>query len=129
MVRGCVYYVHLVVYYVLCIDQVTQQQSAKVEFETRGQSSKKSWFLHRAGSITASDFKSAACTNSSMPAQSLIKRICYPEAFKFSTAATRFVNCVCVFIHTWSTFRWGCEHEKIAIETYSVRAKQNHTDL
>ena len=65
------------------------EQAVKLETETRGQSSKKSWFLHRAGRITASNFKSVVVTNPCMPSQSLIKRICYPEAFKFTTAATK----------------------------------------
>lgn len=47
------------------------------------QSSNKTWFIHRAGGVTASNMKSAARTNHSMPSQSLIKRLCYPEAFKF----------------------------------------------
>ncbi len=27
------------------------------------------------------------------------------------------------------SFRWGCEHERNAIEAYSSSAKQNHSDL
>ena len=65
------------------------EQVAKLERETRGQSSNKSWFLHRAGRITASNFRSVVVTNPCTPSQSLIKRICYPEAFKFKTAATK----------------------------------------
>ena len=70
--------------------QITADQVAAFEVETRGQSSNKIWFMYRAGRITASNIKSAARTNHSMPSQSLIKRICYPEAFKFSTKATRY---------------------------------------
>ena len=50
------------------------EQVVKLEAETRGQSSKKSWFLHRAGRITASNFKAVVATNPCMPSQSLIKR-------------------------------------------------------
>jgi len=67
---------------------VTQEQAVKLEEATREQASSKVWFLHRAGRITASNFKAAAATNTYMPSQSLIKRLCYPEAFKFKTAAT-----------------------------------------
>ena len=40
--------------------------------------------------ITASNFKSVV-TNPCMPSQSLTKRICYPETFKFTTAAIKWV--------------------------------------
>ena len=65
--------------------QITSQEVDNVEMETRGQSSKRSWFIYRAGRVTASVIKSAARTNHAMPSESLIKRICYPEAFKFSS--------------------------------------------
>ena len=38
------------------------------------------------------------------PAKSLVKSICYPEARKFATAATR----------------WGCEHEGRAHKAYQI---------
>jgi hypothetical protein len=57
--------------------------------------------------------KLVARTNQSMPSQSLIKRICNPELFHFSTNATR----------------WGCEHEKDALDVYSAKAKQHHANL
>ena len=38
--------------------------------------------------------KAAAHTNHAMPSQRLIKQLCYPEAYKFSTVATRYMyNC------------------------------------
>ena len=70
--------------------QVTKEQSTCLETNTREQSGSKLWFTHRAGCITASNFKAAAVTNSCMPSQSLISRLCYPENHKFSTAATRY---------------------------------------
>ncbi len=45
--------------------------------------------------------KSVFHSDPASPAQSLIKVICYPEAFKFITAATS----------------WGCKHEKSAKDT------------
>ena len=49
------------------------------------------------GLITASNLKTACKTNTAKPAKSLVKFICYPEAHKFSTAATG----------------WGCKHVKL----------------
>ena len=69
---------------------MTKEQSVYLEAHTREQSGSKLWFVHRAGRITASNFKAAAVTNSCMPSQSLISRLCYPENHKFSTAATRY---------------------------------------
>lgn len=63
----------------------------KLEEATKGQASNKLWFLHRAGRITASQFKAVCHTNPIMPSQSLIKKICYPEAMKFSNEATKLV--------------------------------------
>ena len=63
----------------------------------------KMWFLHRAGRVPASNIKAAARTNHSMPSQSLIKRLCYPEAFKFSTKATRYVLLICKLVNILTT--------------------------
>ena len=52
-------------------------------------------------------------TNSSKPSQSLIKQICYPEAFKFTSKAT------C----------WGCEHEKTAQELYVKSMSSCHENF
>ena len=38
---------------------------------TRGQSIDKAWFIHRAGRITASNFKAVCHTNPCMPSQTL----------------------------------------------------------
>ena len=70
----------------------------------------KLWYRHRAGRITASNFKAASRTNLSQPSLSLINRICYPESYKFSTEATR----------------WGCEHEAVTREEYCNQVKRNH---
>ena len=65
-----------------------------VEEETRKLSYDKTWFVHRGGHITASNFKSVCHTNLCMPSQSLIQRICHPELHKFSTEATKLVLCL-----------------------------------
>lgn len=69
--------------------QISPEQASKIELVTRGQAANKMWFAQRAGRITGSTFKLAAKTNIAMPSQSLVKRLCYPEAFKFSNSATR----------------------------------------
>ena len=54
------------------------------------------WFKLRCGRITVSRLRAVLHTNPSKPSKSLIKQICYSEAFRFSSKAT------C----------WGCDHEK-----------------
>lgn len=78
--------------------------------------------MFRAGRITASKFRAAVTTNKDMPSLSLIKQICYPDAFKFSSESTKYV--VVVFFFTLLVMiiflycRWGCRHEIDAIEAY-----------
>ena len=57
--------------------------------------------------------KAVCRTDPGNPAQSLIKAICYPEAFCFTTAATK----------------WGCKHEKQVREMYLAVNKLKHHDL
>ena len=76
--------------------KVSKNQSAFAEKETREQSKNDKWFKLRCGRITASRLRAVLHTNPSKPSKSLIKQICYPEAFRFSSKAT------C----------WGCDHEK-----------------
>ena len=47
------------------------------------------------------------------PVQTLIKSICCPESSKFSTEATR----------------WGCDHEKAAVNQFVEHIKRFHEDL
>ena len=56
-----------------------------VEKTTRGQSTRKSWFLFRSGRLTASDIKGVAKSNPAMPSPSLIKKICNPQLHSIST--------------------------------------------
>ena len=79
---------------------ITQDEVDIIEEKTRGQASSNLWFQQRSGIITASRFKAACRTDPAMPSQSLISGICYPFKSKFSTVATRY----------------GCQHEKTAIE-------------
>ncbi|XP_078685530.1 uncharacterized protein LOC144918543 [Branchiostoma floridae x Branchiostoma belcheri] len=86
------------------------EQVAALEKTTRHQSKSQTWFDYRAGRITASNFHPAVRTSPANPSVSLIKRICYPQAYKFSTAATR----------------WGCQHEKTAISSYKEMQLKHH---
>ena len=63
--------------------------------------------------MTASKFKAAACTDLSQPSQSLLKVVCYPESYRFSTIATR----------------WGCEHEKTARDAYVKKIVDSHVNF
>jgi hypothetical protein len=69
--------------------QVSEEQALNLEKETRDQAKSKLWFKQRAGRITASRFKSVVSTDVAMPSQSLVKSICYPEAFQFNSDATK----------------------------------------
>ena len=92
---------------------ISKEMAEKVEQATRSQSHSKLWFKYRAGRITASRMKAVCRTDPGNPAQSLIKSICYPEAFSFTTVATK----------------WGCKHEKQGQEMYLAVNKLKHHDL
>ena len=74
---------------------LTEEECQAVKRDTREQSESGEWFRQRAGRITASHLRAVCPTNPASPAKSLIKVICYPEAHKFTTEATR---CDFVFI-------------------------------
>ena len=67
-------------------------QSINVEGESKEQHQSKLWFEHRAGRVTASNFKAASRTNPQKPSATLIRRICYPDAYKCSTTSTRYLR-------------------------------------
>ena len=93
--------------------KITKEQASNREASTRDQAKSKTWFLYRAGRVTASKFKAAAHTDLSQPSQSLINSVCYPERYKFSSKATR----------------WGCDHEKTAREAYFHKVVLCHLNL
>ena len=90
--------------------QITAEEMKLIEEDTRSQSQGSSFYRHRAGRIGASISKAASHTTPAQPSQSLIKTICYPNIFKFSTAATEH----------------GCKHESIAIKAYEKVMKEKH---
>ena len=92
---------------------ISSEMCDLIEKETRLQSKSKLWYKYRAGRVTASRMKAVCHTNPSDPSQSLIKSICYPEAFHFTSKATE----------------WGCSHEKQAREMYEQVSKPQHQDF
>ena len=90
--------------------RISDSEIELVERETLNQARESSFYWHRAGRIGASQSKAASHTDPFQPSQSLIKAICYPNVFKFSTAAT---------MH-------GCKHELLAIKEYKKQMKSEH---
>ena len=90
---------------------LTTEMVEAVEKETRLQSHSKLWYKFRAGRVTASKMKAVCRTSIDRPSKSLILSICYPELFRFTTAATR----------------WGCTHERSARDCYKGFREKAHT--
>ena len=89
---------------------MSTEMTKAVESTTRDQAGSNLWFKYRAGRITASRMKAVCHSDPTKPAQSLIKLICYPEAFRFVSKATS----------------WGCKHEKSARDTYVSHMISKH---
>ncbi|KAF4517272.1 hypothetical protein B566_EDAN008606 [Ephemera danica] len=81
---------------------VSGAQIAAVEEATRKQSKSQTWFLQRAGRVTASKIFDVCHSEPSSPAISLVKSICMPFSHNFKSKATEY----------------GCKHEKIAADLY-----------
>ena len=79
------------------LEDLTSTHISVVERETRTQSSSRIWYRQRAGRITASKLKQVVRTNPEKPAKSLIKSICYPEAHRFSSVATRYKIIIIIY--------------------------------
>ena len=73
--------------------------STLIETETQMQSNSKLWFKYRAGRVAASCMRAVCHTSLANPSANLVKSVCYPDMFRFTTKATE----------------WGCSHEKLAI--------------
>ena len=89
------------------------QHCEMVEQVTRDQAHSKLWYVYRAGRITASNFKNAVHTSPCDPSISLIKKICYPQSYKFKTKATQ----------------WGIDHEQLAITSFLEKLSDFHVNL
>ena len=93
--------------------ELSKEDLKLIEEDTRSQAAGSQFFHHRAGRIGASVSKQASHTDPAQPSTSLIKRICYPSIFKFSTTATEY----------------GCKHESLALKAYENIMKQNHVNF
>ena len=92
---------------------ITDEQIKLIEKSTVEQSKGNAFFRHRSGRIGASKCYTATHTSPAQPSHSLMKSICHPHVFRFSTAVT---------IH-------GCKHEDAAIEAYTTYMKQRHVNF
>ena len=91
---------------------ITEEEICNLENATQLQSKCRLWSIHRAGRITASNFKCAVRTNPDKPSVSLVKKICYPQQHAFTNSATR----------------WGCEHEATAVDEFFNWFSLDHDD-
>ena len=92
---------------------IAQEMADAVEKETRAQSQSKFWFKQRAGRETVSKMRVVCHTNLAHPSPSLIKTICYPEEFGFSSKQTAY----------------GSKNEKKASEMYYKTTVKDHLDF
>ena len=92
---------------------LSDEDIKSIERETVDQAKGSAFFRHRAGRVGASKCRAASHTDPSQPSQSLVKAICYPDIFRFSTAATRY----------------GCKHEDIAIAEYEKTMRKTHANF
>ncbi len=90
--------------------KISKEHVDKIAEVTTKQSKSKTWYFQRAGRITASRARACVHTSLSKPAPSLIKAVCYPEVYGFSSKATT----------------WGCDHEKAARNHYENLKKKEH---
>ena len=87
--------------------KLSDEQIKAIERDTVDQTKGGAFFRHRAGRIGALKCPAASHTDPTQPSQSLIKTICHPNIFCFSTAATKH----------------GCKHEALAIAIYEKTMK------
>ena len=71
------------------VDMVLSDEDIElIERDTIDQAKGGAFFLHRAGRIGASRSKAASHSDPAQPSQSLIKTICYPNLYRFTSQAT-----------------------------------------
>lgn len=93
--------------------EISKEQITQVETDTITQAKGNNFFKHRAGRIGASQYKAACHSNPTVPSQSLIQSICYPELNKLFTKAV---------LH-------ACKHEGHAITAYQKKMEGKHTNF
>ena len=116
--------------------KITDEKILNLEQAIQLQSKCKLWSIHRAGTTTAGNLKSAVRTDPCKPSVSLVKRLCYPEqrAIQSSVLSTAACYPQQRAIHSsvlstaacypqqhafsTSTTRWDCEHEATAVEEF-----------
>ena len=93
--------------------EITEENIALVEKDTRSQAKCSSFYRHRAGRIGASMSGAASKCNLAKPPQSTIRTICYPHLFKVNTKA----------------INHGCKYEDIAIKAYAEMMSTKHVNF
>lgn len=68
---------------------------------------------HAQGRVTASNLKASVRTSSDKPSVSLVKKLCYPAANRFTSATTA----------------WGCQHESDAAEEFLDSFALDHVGI
>ncbi|KAJ8398089.1 hypothetical protein AAFF_G00431660 [Aldrovandia affinis] len=74
------------------------------------------WFEQKAGRVTASNIRAACHTDPDKPSVSLLKKVCYPVAYKDTKKTSH-------------PLRWGVEHEQEVVEKYTKLMESQHTNL
>ncbi|KAL0963068.1 hypothetical protein UPYG_G00349270 [Umbra pygmaea] len=98
--------------------KITEEQCSVIENETRLQSKCAMWFDQRAGRVTASNIRTACQTDPDQPAVSLLKKLCYPVAYKHQTN------------NLPQSLKWGIQHEDMVVEEYDTyRWDIQHADM
>ena len=92
---------------------LSDEDIQSIEKETVDQASGSPLFRHRAGRIGASKCRAASHTDPAQPSQALVKAICYPHIFRFTTAAKKH----------------GCKHEGMAIAKYEKTMRKTMLTL
>ena len=88
--------------------RISDAEIQLIERETLNQARESSFYQQEG--LELLKVKQQAIQIQCQPSQSLIKAICYPNVFIFSTAATRH----------------GCKHEPLAIKEYEKQMKSEH---
>ena len=86
--------------------KVKQCELEYAEKVTKKQAACPDWFSFRAGRITASKLYAVCKASTANPAKSLIRAICYPQSYRFTSKA------------------WGCEHEDQASNAGDVNMRK-----